>query len=69
MAGDTVNREEQGSQVLSVRLSKRELMKLQRILRNFEIQGDSMSEQLRALFRMIYWSSVRWSRSNKREAL
>lgn len=66
MARDTVNREEQGSQVLSVRLREREFRRLQETLRNFEIQGDCMSEQMRALFHRVYWSSVRWRRARRR---
>lgn len=63
MAHANVNAEERLSHVLSVRLRERELKRIQETLRNFEIQGDSMSEQLRVLFRMEYGRSVRWRRA------
>lgn len=66
MAANNVNREQRLSQVLSVRLRERELRRLQDTLRNFEIQGDSLSEQLRALFQRSYMSSVRWRRAVSR---
>jgi len=46
MGSDTVNRELQPSHVLSVRLSSKELRRLQETISNFQIQG-SFSEQLR----------------------
>ncbi len=62
MKANNVNREEQPSQVLSVRLSKRQFKRLQVTLRNFDIRADSLSEQLRILFERFYHSSVRWRR-------
>jgi hypothetical protein len=66
MTVTNVNREEKLSEVLSVRLRERELQRLQKTLRNYEIQGNSRSEQLRILFRKFYWSSVRWRRVRER---
>lgn len=65
MARTTVNREERDSHVLSVRLTEEQSKRLQRTLRNFEIQGSSMSDQLRLLFRRTYWSSVRFKARQK----
>jgi hypothetical protein len=66
MTVTNVNREERLSKVLSVRLRERELKWILKTLRNYGIQGDSRSEQLRALFHRIYWSSVRWRRNMER---
>lgn len=60
MAQTTVNREERDSHVLSVRLTDKQFKRLQSTFRNFEIHGDSMSEQLRLLLRKTYWSSYRF---------
>jgi hypothetical protein len=66
MGDTTVNRALRLSHVVSVRLREREFQRLQRTLRNYGIQGNSMSEQLRILFHRIYWSSVRWKRVRER---
>jgi hypothetical protein len=50
MDRNSVNREEQGSQVLSVRLSSREFRHLQETLRNLGIKKGSLSASVRVLF-------------------
>jgi len=65
MAQTTVNREERDSHVLSVRLTDKQFKRVQRTLRNFGIEGSSMSEQLRLLLRKTYWSSVRFQTRHK----
>ena len=59
MHGNTVNREERLSQVLSVRLTEYQTKRLQNTFRNFGLKGSS-SEQLRLLLRKAHWSSVRY---------
>jgi Succinate dehydrogenase/fumarate reductase, flavoprotein subunit len=66
MPAETVNRDLQLSQVLSVRLTERQLQRLQKTLRNFGIQGGSMSDQLREFFRLLYWRSARYARERER---
>jgi hypothetical protein len=56
---ETVSRDLQLSQVLSVRLTERQLKRLQKTLRILGIQGGSMSDQLRALFKWLYFKSLR----------
>ena len=51
MNRNSVNREESGSKVLSVRLSQREWKHFQEILGNYKIQKSSVSDQLRELLR------------------
>jgi len=63
MGSHNVNREEQGSHVLSVRLSQREFRRLRATLRNYQIDGSCFSEQLRKFFKDSYWRSIRHARS------
>lgn len=65
MDSNTVNRNEQPSQVLSVRLSSRELRRVKKTLRNYGITGSCLSEQLRAFFGQSYWRSVRYARRSR----
>lgn len=59
MPAETVNRDLQLSHVLSVRLTDRQLKRLQKTLRNFEIDQGSWSDQLRTFFRLMYFKSQR----------
>ena len=64
MHGNTVNREERLSQVLSVRLTEYQTKRLQNTFRNFGLKGSS-SEQLRLLLRKVHWSSVRYHNKHR----
>lgn len=66
MPAHCVPREEQLSHYLSVRLTARQLQRLQKTLRNFEIDQGSRSDQLRTFFRLMYWRSLRVRRKRER---
>jgi hypothetical protein len=66
MAVTDASKEQRLSHTIAVRLREKQFKRLQSTLRNFEIQGDSLSEQLRALFRKDYFSSLRWRRMRER---
>ena len=59
MSSLSVNREEQLSQVLSVRLTEKQLQRLQKTLKNFGINNGSMSDQLRKFLKEAYFISLR----------
>jgi hypothetical protein len=62
MNSKIVDREEQGSQVLSVRLTTKQFQRLQKTLRNFGINQGSMSDQLRLFFKEAHMISLRRKR-------
>ena len=66
---NAVNGETRRLQVLSVRLTDEELKRLQITLRNFHIEGSSVSEQLRILLDGAFTRSWKFKRGLKGEAL
>lgn len=67
MASQAVNREEQGLHVLSFRLTQRELDMVKKTLRNFEVEGACVSEQLRNFFKGAHYRSVNYHHRLRRK--
>jgi len=63
---NTVNRKEEPSLVLSVRISQKEFRQFKTTMRILQIQGSSISGQLRSFLRMSYFRSLRIRRSRER---
>jgi len=65
MARITASREDKLNRTLSFRLTEYQFKRVQRTLKNFQIKGDSPSEQLRVLLRRIHWRSVEYARKHR----
>jgi hypothetical protein len=66
MNGNSVNTSQRLSNVISLRLTDKELKRLHQTLRNFSIKQTSVSEGLRVLLARDYYRSLKAARERQR---